>query len=81
MRDSVNNKEYKKRRELELVLEKKFRDKFIPRYSMVSFHQIPYSKVYKRGQIQLDLMNRYLSNELTKAELYDQIDKQLEPIR
>ena len=81
MRDSVNNKEYKKRRELELVLEEKFRDKFIPRYSMVSFHQIPYSKVYKRGQIQLDLMNRYLSNELTKAELYDQIDKQLEPIR
>ena len=81
MRDSVNNKEYKKRRELELVLEKKFRDKFIPRYSMVSFHQIPYSQVYNRGEIQLNLMNRYLSNELTDTELYRQIEKKLKPIR
>ena len=30
-------------------LENKFWDRFVPRYSMVSFHEIPYSEVFKRG--------------------------------
>jgi len=49
MRDHVNDTEYKKRRNVELKLERMFPGQFIPRYSMVSFHQIPYAEVYQRG--------------------------------
>jgi len=49
MRDHVNDTEYKKRRNVELKLERMFPGQFIPRYSMVSFHQIPYAEVYHRG--------------------------------
>ena len=48
MRDHVNDPEYKKRRNMELKLERMFPGQFIPRYSMVSFHQIPYAEVYQR---------------------------------
>jgi len=34
---------------VELKLERMFPGQFIPRYSMVSFHQIPYAEVYQRG--------------------------------
>ena len=49
MRDHVNDTEYKKRRNVELKLERMFPGQFIPRYSMVSFHQIPYAEVYQWG--------------------------------
>ena len=81
MRDLVNDPIYKKRRELELLLEAKFSERFIPRYSMVSFHQIPYAEVYRRGEIQFKLMNRYLSNKLTDTQLHEHIKQQLTPIR
>jgi len=81
MRDSVNNPHYKERRELELYLENKFWNKFVPRYSMVSFHEIPYAQVYNRGKIQFDLMDSYISGNLTKNQLYDKIKKQLTAIR
>ena len=60
MRDKVNDSQYRIRRKLELALENQFPDKFIPRYSMVSFHQIPYSKVYQRGDLQLKIIEALL---------------------
>ncbi len=81
MRDSVNDPKYRKRRELELDLESKFWDRFVPRYSMVSFHQIPYSKVYERGKIQMNLMDSFLAGDITKNQLYNNIIQQLVPIR
>ena len=81
MRDSVNDPKYRKRRELELNLESKFWDRFVPRYSMVSFHQIPYSKVYERGKIQMNLMDSFLAGDITKNQLYNNIIQQLVPIR
>ncbi|HIA93874.1 MAG TPA: hypothetical protein EYO16_01195 [Candidatus Marinimicrobia bacterium] len=80
MRDSVNNPNFKKRRQLELELEQKFPDKFIPRYSMVSFHQIPYADVYRRGAIQFDLMNKFMAGEISETELHTTILEQLQPI-
>ena len=77
MRDSVNNESYLKRRELELKLEKKFPKRFVPRYSMVSFHQIPYSEVYRRGKIQFELMSEFLSRDISKPKLYKKIEKLL----
>jgi len=60
MRDHVNDPEYKKRREMELKLERMFPGQFIPRYSMVSFHQIPYAEVYQRGEKQFKIIGDVL---------------------
>jgi kynurenine 3-monooxygenase len=76
----VNDLNYQKRRRLELELERKFPERFIPRYSMVSFHQIPYLDVYNRGEIQLKIMNQFLSNEINESELNTIIKDQLQPI-
>ena len=81
MRDSVNDPKYKTRRGLEFDLENKFWDRFVPRYSMVSFHEIPYSEVYRRGKIQFELMDSYNKGTLTKTKLYENIEKKLSPIR
>ncbi len=62
MRDHVNDPEYKKRRQLELKLERMFPEEFIPRYSMVSFHQIDYSEVYSRGEKQFNIIEEILNN-------------------
>tara|TARA_B100000029_G_scaffold11658_2_gene12403 strand:- start:148 stop:1470 length:1323 start_codon:yes stop_codon:yes gene_type:complete len=81
MRDSVNDANYKKRRQLEFELEQQFPDRFIPRYSMVSFHQIPYKEVYNRGEIQFELMNKFMNAEMSKDEVHSQIQTQLNPIQ
>ena len=60
MRDHVNDTEYKKRRNVELKLERMFPGQFIPRYSMVSFHQIPYAEVYQRGEKQFKIISDVL---------------------
>ena len=80
MRDSVNDPLYLKTRELELSLEKKFPNKFIPRYSMVSFHKLSYDKVYKRGKFQFKLMSDFLSKKINQRELYKKIESHLDPI-
>jgi kynurenine 3-monooxygenase len=60
MRDHVTDPQYIKRRELELKMERIFPNEFLPRYSMVSFHQIPYAKVIARGASQNKIMDRIL---------------------
>ena len=60
MRDSVNKIKFKAQRKLEFALEKQFPNKFIPRYSMVSFSEKPYSEVYNIGEKQCKLLNKLL---------------------
>jgi len=81
MRDSVNDPKYKIKRDLEFDLENKFWDRFVPRYSMVSFHELPYSEVYRRGEVQSKLMYSFIAGDLTKKKLYEQVEKKLTPIR
>ena len=52
MRDLVTQKEFLQKKETSNILWKQFPDRFIPRYNMVSFTSIPYSEVYRRGEIQ-----------------------------
>jgi len=80
MRDSVNDKNYKTYRATELLLEKKFPNRFIPRYSMVSFNEIPYSEVYRRGEIQTDLINAFISGKLSESKLNNEIINKLDPL-
>ncbi len=53
MRDTVLDPGFLRRKSLALELERRFPDRFIPRYAMVMFHpEIPYSEALRRGTVQ-----------------------------
>jgi kynurenine 3-monooxygenase len=57
MRDSVRDPAYIRRKALAMELERRFPDRFIPRYSMVMFHpEIPYAEALRRGEVQLGIL-------------------------
>lgn len=57
MRDSVRDPSFQLQRTLALELERRFPDRFVPRYSMVMFHhEIPYATAFHRGEIQRELL-------------------------
>lgn len=58
MRDSVRDPKFQLKKELGFELERKYPNRFIPRYSMVMFHRIPYAEVFARGEIQEDILNQ-----------------------
>jgi kynurenine 3-monooxygenase len=66
MRDTVRDRKFQLQKLLSLELERRFPERFIPRYSMVMFHhEIGYADAYRRGRIQQDLLD-----ELTRAARY-----------
>jgi kynurenine 3-monooxygenase len=57
MRDAVLDVGFVRRKELAMALERRFPDRFIPRYSMVMFHpEIPYAEAQRRGALQEQLL-------------------------
>jgi kynurenine 3-monooxygenase len=52
MRDKVDDKHFLLERTLERELAIRHPDRFIPRYSMVSFQRVPYALAFHRGKIQ-----------------------------
>ncbi len=74
MRDTVRSPKFLLQKELSFELERRFPDRFIPRYSMVMFHhEIPYATAYERGRIQARILD-----ELTDtAHTLDEVDMQL----
>jgi kynurenine 3-monooxygenase len=57
MRDTVRDARFQRFKVMSVELEKRFPDRFIPRYSMVMFHpEIPYSDALRRGEIQLEIL-------------------------
>jgi kynurenine 3-monooxygenase len=52
MRDKVADPKFLLRKKVELALEARFPETFIPKYAMVTFHRIPYSLAMSRGRIQ-----------------------------
>jgi kynurenine 3-monooxygenase len=65
MRDRVADPRFLFRKKVELALEAKYPQLFVPKYAMVTFHRVPYATALKRGQVQ----DRML------AELCDPIDR------
>src|SRR6516164_4776464 len=64
MRDAVLDAGFVRRKQLAMALERRFPDRFIPRYSMVMFHpEIPYAEAQRRGAVQEQLLH-----ELDQAE-------------
>jgi len=57
MRDTVRDPRFQRFRTFSVELERRFPDRFIPRYSMVMFHpEIPYAEALRRGRIQLEIL-------------------------
>jgi kynurenine 3-monooxygenase len=52
MRDHTADPKFLLKKKVERALEEKFPEVFIPKYSMVSFHRIPYSVALARGIVQ-----------------------------
>jgi kynurenine 3-monooxygenase len=57
MRDTVLDPGFQRRKVLSEELERRFPDRFIPRYSMVMFHpEIPYADALRRGAVQSEIL-------------------------
>ena len=62
MRASVREPNYLLKKELAFKLEQRYPDNFIPRYSMVMFHLLPYAEAQRRGEIQNDILDELTKN-------------------
>ncbi len=58
MRDRVDDRGYRLQRALELQLQARHPERFIPHYAMVSFMRIPYSLALARSEIQRGILER-----------------------
>ena len=73
MRDSVLEPGFSLKKQLGFQLELSFPKRFIPRYSMVTFHRIPYAQAKQRGLVQQGILE-----ELTAGlDGLEQVDMEL----
>ena len=69
MRATVNDPKFHLKKAIAFELEKRLPDYFIPRYSMVMFHRIPYAEVFRRGKIQAEILDELVANGATPDNL------------
>lgn len=69
MRDQVRDPRFAFKRELELALERRCPDRFIPRYAQVMFHHIPYAEALRRGAWQDRFMAELIQDKSGLAEI------------
>ncbi len=70
MRDRVADSRFLLRKKVELALEAKYPQLFVPKYAMVTFHRIPYSVAQARGIVQ-DRMLAELCEHIDRLEDLD----------
>jgi kynurenine 3-monooxygenase len=70
MRDRVADARFLLRKKVELALEAKYPQLFVPKYAMVTFHRIPYSVALARGTVQ-DRMLTELCESIDRVEDLD----------
>ena len=70
MRDRVADPRFLFRKKVELALEGKYPQRFVPKYAMVTFHRIPYATALQRSQVQ-DRMLDELCNSISRIEDLD----------
>jgi kynurenine 3-monooxygenase len=58
MRDRVAAPKFLLRKKVELALENKFPQRFVPKYAMVTFHRVPYSTALERGRVQDGILSQ-----------------------
>ncbi len=68
MRDDVRDAKFQLRAELSFELERRFPQRFVPRYAMVMFHpEISYAEAQRRGVIQARILRELSSDASTVA--------------
>jgi len=80
MRDLVTRKEFLQQQKISNILLEHFPDRFIPRYNMVSFTSIPYSEVYRRGNIQNEIISKLNLENLDMTMVKSMINNKLSPL-
>jgi len=77
MRDTVRDPKFALQKELAFELERRMPDRFIPRYSMVMFHdEIPYAVAQDRGRIQAEVLGSLTAEASTLGDI--DLDRALE---
>jgi kynurenine 3-monooxygenase len=62
MRERVREPQFARRQELAAALERRYPQRFIPRYSMVMFHaEIPYAEAQRRGAAQQQVLDALMA--------------------
>lgn len=86
MRDTVRNPKHVLRKQLSFELERRLPNRFIPRYSMVMFHdEIPYAIAQERGAVQQKLLEELTDNVDTLEQIdldsaTAEVEKRLPPL-
>ena len=70
MRDRVADPRFLFRKRVELALQAKYPQLFVPKYAMVTFHRIPYALALQRGQVQ----DRMLTDLCEPIERMEDLD-------
>lgn len=70
MRDRVADPRFLFRKKVELALQAKYPQLFVPKYAMVTFHRVPYATALRRGQVQ-DAMLAELCEGIDRVEDLD----------
>ena len=70
MRDRVADPRFLFRKKVELALEARYPQLFVPKYAMVTFHRVPYSVALARGAVQ-DRMLAELCESINRVEDLD----------
>ena len=70
MRDRVADPKFLFRKRVELALEARYPQLFVPKYAMVTFHRVPYSIALRRGIVQ-DCMLTELCDRIERVEDLD----------
>ena len=70
MRSSVRDPKFQLKKQVAFRLEEMFPQRFIPRYSMVMFHLIPYAEAQRRGRVQGEILTE-LTAQATSVEEVD----------
>jgi kynurenine 3-monooxygenase len=70
MRDTVLDPAFVRQKAIAMELERRFPDRFIPRYSMVMFHpEIPYAEAQRRGAVQARILAELDSRRAASGEV------------
>lgn len=85
MRDKVDDSRFLLERTLERELAGRHPERFIPRYSMVSFQRVPYAVALQRGKIQRGILTRLCEGisdiaQVDYALASEMIHRELEPL-
>lgn len=87
MRDSVRSPRFQLQKMLSLELERRFPDRFVPRYSMVMFHhEIEYTEAHARGKVQQSILDELTERapdlaSVDMARAHALVHASLEPLR